>query len=1244
MNERIDFAIVTAAREEHEAVLEVFNFSHNHKVSKGSRVYWKKTFKTIDKGDYSIITTQSLEQGSVSDAVLINDLQHHWKPRAIILTGVAASMQKEIQFGDIVIGEEIFYFEAGKTTNKGKLPEPKIFKSSSMLINHIRNVPRKNFPRIINPENNKRKVPNIHFGTILSVNQVIADKVIRDSYLQEHRKLIALEMESYGFAQANWESSLNTQIIVIKAIMDKANSKKDDLWKKQAALCSARFTRSFIKNTPIPCENIEDNKKKERKKERKNKKPILLDWTLIKQFASEITERQIGKYLSEFNPQLNYPRQVINHDYSEFLKSDKNCLVLIGESGIGKSHFILEKVKNIKDYEGLSVIAYRAKNLSGDESIVQKITKDFNQFQQLKNLQLNKTCDIILDINRINETEKHCLLIIIDAINENLEPKRLLELINLFICNYGISCKWLKVIISCRHETWRTIRRGLDLDKNYYFQSKIPADDIGILFDRFNEEEAKLAYQKYKEVLNLTTPWNLIPLRTRDMLRHPFYMWLLAEAHIPIEEIINPNQIYPRFIEALLRTNRVEYTDIHFLKYDLLPLMINKSECTNRISSSILAITPERNSNITLDEFIMNEEKKSSGRGFNQSFLNLSNAKIINKQELGLTYNIEFKYEGFFDYFGGERLFELYKDNSVDEKSHIYKDLISQMGSYTFLWGILKRALQLELQNYHDFQLIKSLCSSVDILGQNLIVRVLSEFEDDLLISEISIFLKELLEVSKEKPIENQQITANIAVRTASNLGLIEILHKASKSVSVSVQVLAALQTFYLWQCNPEKGFQVLSLVAGDIANKIGIPRSKPFLFCLSISLLMLMKQKQDVQKLIQLQIIWKNIIDKNRIFIDRLLPVLLKRYLHKSEIEDEAPDYLILPNTEFSRLKFIKWKFPTSLAEFATFFDLSFERKAIFSALIPYIDSNSTNISEAKNLLLQIANHRDMLSVFLMSFIFLAHFKKSPRTTFEIIRLVFNVAIEEEIVGPSIPYLRLLFFAFSRMQQSFNQEMAIQSFEMVKRAYLKTNGYFQTGRGVLYNRVDLFRSALSYKKVIGNIPEFLLIFLSENISCKKLNMDLLEREIRLIADYEIDNKWRDDGFEILEIVLKMANENLNKQEIAKVKTQVIDTLALLWSYYSDDVEDFVIRNNFSKKELIEIRNGQSESLGDLIGRYSAIFIQEAITFDSFPNLNKEIMILFENAVESKSAVKWFNFVLKWFVNQIYQNKSFSLE
>ena len=255
-NCQIDFAIITAIEVERVAVCRAFQLGEEHREIRGQRTYWRNRIFLRQGGFYEIVVAQLPDASNIHAALRTSDIIRDWKPTAIFMVGIAGAARSEQLLGDVIIAKDVYYYERGKETPSGHLPEPTIYKTDSVLWDRIIATPDwKDLIPIPRPDDTEKR-PAIHRdGVIASGEKVIADPALRDEIASVHRKILAIEMEGYGVGAAVWDSPEQIRWLVIRALCDRADSAKNDNWHAYAAAVAAGYTRHFLFDRPLEPRN-----------------------------------------------------------------------------------------------------------------------------------------------------------------------------------------------------------------------------------------------------------------------------------------------------------------------------------------------------------------------------------------------------------------------------------------------------------------------------------------------------------------------------------------------------------------------------------------------------------------------------------------------------------------------------------------------------------------------------------------------------------------------------------------------------------------------------------------------------------------------------------------------------------------------------------------------------------------------------------------------------------------------------
>lgn len=246
----IDFVILTAIEIERRAVCEAFGLTDQHRVRRESRVYWQGELKLQKGGAYQLVVAQLADAANIDAAILATTALQQWRPKAALFVGIAGSGSKSVRLGDVVIAREVYYYERGKETGDGRKPEPKIVSVDATLFNNAASAPAWDSDILAKRPGPKAR-PRVHTGVVASGEKVIADAATRDGLASGHRKILAVEMEGYGFSLAIGQSFDHIRHMVIRGICDDASRTKDDRWHAYAAASAASFTRHFLADRPL---------------------------------------------------------------------------------------------------------------------------------------------------------------------------------------------------------------------------------------------------------------------------------------------------------------------------------------------------------------------------------------------------------------------------------------------------------------------------------------------------------------------------------------------------------------------------------------------------------------------------------------------------------------------------------------------------------------------------------------------------------------------------------------------------------------------------------------------------------------------------------------------------------------------------------------------------------------------------------------------------------------------------------
>lgn len=192
------------------------------------------------------------KMGSVAAATFATNMIHQCRPRLLAMAGICAGVRGEVNIGDAVAADISWDYQSGKETVDGFEPAPHQIPLNSALRRRLLALRDKTelFREIKGRWPGERPDTEVQFviGPFASGSAVIADKADLEKPILQHRKMVALDMETYGiYAAATDANYPPPHVLSIKGVSDYADESKDDRFRAYAAYISAETLNQFIK-------------------------------------------------------------------------------------------------------------------------------------------------------------------------------------------------------------------------------------------------------------------------------------------------------------------------------------------------------------------------------------------------------------------------------------------------------------------------------------------------------------------------------------------------------------------------------------------------------------------------------------------------------------------------------------------------------------------------------------------------------------------------------------------------------------------------------------------------------------------------------------------------------------------------------------------------------------------------------------------------------------------------------------
>jgi nucleoside phosphorylase len=253
-----DIAILAALNKpELEQILNLKGNWEEFTIENDATTYHTGYFERENK-KLKIVCASAPQMGMVASATLAMKMVNSFRPKYLIMTGIAAGYKDNtVDVGDILIADQSYDGTSGKIVKdngeKKFSPNPTAIPLDADIKERMRKYENKQelFAQIKKGFNGNKPTTElkIKIGPVVSVPYVIQDKDEFLSLKDNQRKLIGLEMESYGIFYSACNTVNPKPIpIVIKSVCDFGDSDKNDNYQMYAAYTSANFMYEFALN------------------------------------------------------------------------------------------------------------------------------------------------------------------------------------------------------------------------------------------------------------------------------------------------------------------------------------------------------------------------------------------------------------------------------------------------------------------------------------------------------------------------------------------------------------------------------------------------------------------------------------------------------------------------------------------------------------------------------------------------------------------------------------------------------------------------------------------------------------------------------------------------------------------------------------------------------------------------------------------------------------------------------------
>ena len=251
----VDFLLITALEEERDAVLSKLRGARklDKEASDVTTCYAARVrSKRQDRSQYDVIVTSLLHMGPINASAQAVALVHRWKPRHVLLVGIACGVRGEVAHGDVLVASQVADYTLGKQLNGRRQVRWEVFPCGASLLDSANNIPPA-WQKAIGVPRPGAGMPQPRTGVVASGGDVIADDQVVATYSESWPKLVGIEMEGGGVAAGVHQTPDRPEFLMIKGVSDFGSDKHDtDVvpWRAYANHTAAAFALGLIKSGP----------------------------------------------------------------------------------------------------------------------------------------------------------------------------------------------------------------------------------------------------------------------------------------------------------------------------------------------------------------------------------------------------------------------------------------------------------------------------------------------------------------------------------------------------------------------------------------------------------------------------------------------------------------------------------------------------------------------------------------------------------------------------------------------------------------------------------------------------------------------------------------------------------------------------------------------------------------------------------------------------------------------------------
>lgn len=988
-------------------------------------------------------------------------------------------------------------------------------------------------------------------------------------------------------------------------------------------------------------------------------RPNQVTWAALREAVNALNKERGNKAFTEFQDEqkrrLFVTRRTAYEHITRFLQSPEEIFVILGKSGVGKSSLLAQYVHEQANNDQITFLIYDAAYFSSSEETIRgQVAHDLSMKLNIDMSDKAVNEETVFDLLGAWCTSgKKTFVLIVDAINEAFAPARLLqELDQLAVRRYD----WLKIIISSRPQSWMDARRLYPHIHTNLYYSPPPAHNIGLEISDFSFEEARDVFERYRAYYEVKTNYDQLSVLTKRVLLDPLTLALICQTHRrkAIKSSVRTSQIYGEYIESLTtsvdeQNTRLRDSDIRFLTTHLMPVFIAGFEDKDiRLAIPLIELGEIKyGGDRLLSEMILGEDVMRDQLPMNQMYLNLADAQILTLRGTAVDKELGFRYERFWEYFGGKRLLQMLQKLPQSEQLERCVQLARLSRRKAYVGGILHSALLDHLVQLGDDDARKRI-----VIAMTQCDEALEILEETLHVvgQEQSFDLGALLTALSAKPEANvsqvEEITRKrLAINLAAAFDYPDILETLSQDTDQAVRTLALFGVYQYWLHDHNKGYAFIRMLSEKAVTRFGLPNRRYFEATMGASLFIFFREFNKTPG------VGDNLLTSWRPLIERLLHVNRSpRNVFSRSYEKVKGVFRRALITLVTKVV-VRWASDApsttnalNITELNAFYqrDQDWENRRQQTRQVVEFFDLERDISEIEPILKSIAKSYHIFLNWIVSIALDVHLRKSPDKVVDQAIKLFHEAENNEPVGPLYGYGSLWAMAMATRPE-FNAQHAdyLDRYgDLIASVLTRTDGWFKTATGRVrmlhFTRFSYCESKQMRAPISGRALDYLQKAL-DNRDYDTLNQ-LTTQDFNVAGhqDWAIDTAL--DGIQRL----LTFQDSQDRRRSDQLHEMCISSLRRLRLFHQDRIDLFLAQADVDVEVVrAVVSKAPTNRFTDDWSAEGLYFWESAIVRTHSPELWNKVHWLFAQVPECNSFSEWLSLLLRAAVNLVYNGPLF---